>query len=398
MLNKDKKIAIVTCCLDDWGGSEELWFECIPHLQQKGIRNITVYKNQINNKQPQFVKLMNASINLTELLPKHKLLKKSYLTLIDVVNKIGNKIGVLNYQWNKSVGNLYKYLKASKPDLVLISQGINFDGLAYARQCLILNIPYLIVSHKAVEFFWPGEHQRAEMRETLLKARKSLYVSKHNLKLTEEQFGIRLKNSAVIVNPVREKPFNLPFPDTKNGFKLACIGRLFVIDKGQDILLRVLSNEKWRNRTISISFIGKGPNREALIEMAHLLELKNVSFDGFDNDLKSIWTNHHALILPSRSEGLPLTIIEAMSLSRICIVTNAGGNAEIIENGITGFVGEANENGIDDALENAWQKRNDWEIMGLKACDSIKKILPDNPEKIFSELIIEALNKTDLNN
>lgn len=388
-----KKIAIVTCCLEDWGGSEELWARGIPYLLASGITQITVYKNKIDPTHPEFVSLLEQNVNLKELSPKAKPIKSAYSKVIDSVLKIGDKLGVATYQWNRPAHQLFKQLTKAKPDFVIVSQGINFDGLVFANQCLLLNIPYLIVSHKAVNFFWPAEGDRSYMRETLVKAEQCLFVSQHNKELTEEQFGIRLKNSSIVINPVKTKVNPLPYPSISQGIKLACIGRLFVIDKGQDILLRILQQDKWKNRSISVSFIGKGPDKDALIDMAKLLGVNNVSFGGYQEGLETIWHEHHALIVPSRSEGLPLTIIEAMSLGRIVIATNAGGNAEVLQEAVTGFIGEADEKDFEKAMESAWAKRDEWERMGIDAAQHITKIIPENPAAIFANLIINILDR-----
>lgn len=392
MAENKKKLAIITCCFDDWGGSEELWAKSIPYLLDNGISDVTVYKNEINKDHPEFIKLIDRNIVLKELWPQTSLSKSVYLKLTDLIYQFSGKLKINRYQPNRVANQLAKYLKKNKPGFAIISQGINFDGLAYAYECLKLNIPYIIVCHKAVDFYWPAESDRNFMRETLLKAKKCLFVSQHNLNLTEEQFGIRLTNSDLVINPVKVEVSPQPYPDISKGFKLACIGRLFVIDKGQDILLRILNQPKWRERNISVSFIGKGPDKDGISEMAKLLNIQNISFGGFNGDLKEIWNHHHALILPSRSEGLPLTIIEAMSLGRVSIVTNAGGNAEVLEEGITGFIGECNEKDFEEAMERAWKKRDKWETMGLKSAEYISKTLPKKPEKIFADLVTETLN------
>ncbi|PWS29204.1 group 1 glycosyl transferase [Pedobacter yonginense] len=395
MVAHKKKLAIITCCLDDWGGSEELWAKSVPELLKHGLSDITIYKNEINKQHPEFIKLTDTNIHLKELWPQNSLARTVYLKLTDLIYQFGAKLKITPYQPNRVASQLAKFLRKNRPDFAVISQGINFDGLAFAYECLKLKIPYIIVCHKAVDFYWPDQRDRDFMRETLLKAAKCLFVSKHNLKLTEEQFGIRLPNSSVVINPVKVEVHPQPYPEVSNGFKLACIGRLFVIDKGQDVLLRILDQPKWRARNISVSFIGKGPDQEGIMEMAKLLNVQNISFGGFNGDLNEIWKHHHALILPSRSEGLPLTIIEAMSLGRVSIVTNAGGNAEVLEEGETGFIGECNEKDFEEAMERAWQKRDGWELMGKKSAEYIRKTIPKKPEKIFADLINEAIKATD---
>ena len=392
-MKKGKKLAIITCCLDDWGGSEELWARSIDILRNDGITDITIFKNEINTGHPEFAHLKSLGIHLKELTPRLSLLKNIQHRLSSYIHKIGEKLGISVYYWNKPVKRLYDFLKKDRPDLVLISQGINFDGLAFAQQCLKLHIPYVIVSHKAVDFFWPASGDREYMKETLLKAKKCLFVSEHNRTLTEEQFGIRLPDSGIVINPVKTTVLALPYPETTITYRLACVGRLFVIDKGQDILLRILSRPKWKTRNISISFIGQGPDEQGLIDLASLLGVDNVSFSGFKTALTDIWANHHALILPSRSEGLPLTVIEAMSLGRMVIATNVGGNAEIIEDEYSGFIAEANEKDFENAMERAWNRRGEWESMGIKASEVIKDKIPESPEKYFATLLKDIINE-----
>ena len=387
-MSKPPKIAIITCIIDDWGGSEDLWAKSVHILADEGINDITIYKNKINQNHPEFIKLKEKGIKLHELELNESFLKK-------IKSKLQDKTGAESfpYKWNKAVKVLYNYLKASSPDLAIISQGINFDGLQHAHQCLKLNIPYITIAQKGVDFYWPSAIERPYMRETLQKAKKCLFVSQYIKTLTEEQFGTRLPNGEVVFNPVKTKMSPVPYPSTAAGYRLACIGRLFILDKGQDILLKVLSQQKWRDRNISVDFIGIGPDLEALSEMADMLEIKNVAFKGYSADINKLWENYHALVLPSRSEGLPLVVVEAMAVGRVPITTYAGGNAEIVEDQQTGFMGDASERGFGEAMERAWLRREEWESMGIKAAEYIKANIPQHPETRFVEEIKNILKQ-----
>ncbi|WP_316833084.1 glycosyltransferase [Pedobacter aquatilis] len=390
--SKKRKIAIVTSLYDSWGGSEELWALSIPYLLDKENFSITLYKNTINKNQPEFVNLANYNVAMVQLAKDDHKLKNSFLIAKDLVKKVGDKLGLYKYTKNQAVQKFYQEMKKSMPALAIIAQGVNFDGLVYAYQCLLLKIPYIVVCQKSVDFYWPEPQDRKFMKDAFINAEKILFVSEQNLKITEEQFGMRFKNAEVVFNPVRVAKELLPFPTTDKGFKLACIGRLFVIDKGQDILLRILQKEKWKKRDISISLIGSGPDEEGLIEMARLLELENVNFVGFKTNLREIWKEHHALIFPSRSEGLPLTVLEAMSFGRLAILSNAGGNNEVVCDGINAFIGEPNELQFDQAMERAWENRHNWEAMGIDAYYHIQSVIPVRPEELFAEIVIKALN------
>ncbi|WP_158995712.1 glycosyltransferase family 4 protein [Mucilaginibacter sp. L196] len=385
---KKKKIAIVTSCDEDWGGSEELWGKSIAYFIEANYA-VTVYKNTINFQHPEFIKLANTGVDLIEL--KQPVIKKTYATrLRDKLKRIARGAAGKR-DFPKTVHAFTKKLINSQPNLVIVSQGINFDGLMYAALCLLQNIPYIIISQKAVDFYWPRKNDRAHMANAFKNALHCFFVSKHNLVLTEEQFGFRFNNASVIQNPNKVKAVE-PYPDDTNGIRLACVGRLFILDKGQDILLRIMTKPKWRERNISISFIGSGIDEAGLKDMARLLDIKNVKFTGFVDDITTVCKQHHAFIQPSRSEGLPLAIVEAMAAGRPVIASKAGGNAEIIQDGVTGYIGHANEDDFDEAMEKAWKNRHNWQAMGLAAANHITKTISLCPEAEFIKKVITLID------
>jgi glycosyltransferase involved in cell wall biosynthesis len=384
-----RKIVIVSSCTEDWGGSEELWGRSVPILQQAGY-SISVVKYWINRQHPEFVKLADRNVNLIEIFPARSISKR----VINKIGKIANQTALalkLIAPEGEDFSNYIRIMKEEAPELVIISQGINFDGLKMAYQCLLLNIPYVVISQKAVDFYWPHRDDRAFMLEALQKAKKNYFVSHHNHRLTEEQFGKKLTNGQVIFNPMKLSGKIVPYPKSAEVYRIACLGRLFLLDKGQDVLIRILSAQKWRERPVVISFIGKGVDEAALKDMAALLNVTNVEFVGHINDIEEMWKNYHALILPSRSEGLPLSMVEAMSAGRPVIISNAGGNTELVEEGLTGFIGYPNEASFGEALERAWQRRDEWEKIGATAAAFVSANVPKSPETDFANHILALL-------
>ena len=378
------KIVILTKCCDDWGGSEELWARSIPMLLTAGCQ-ITILKNKINRSHPRFVELEKWGVSLQELeVYQHDgLLKRIRKSFKEEVPP-SQKEDPLHIRFTDQ-------LRTIRPALVVVAQGINFDGLDYAQLCLSLQIPYVLISQKAVEFYWPAAAERAGMIRALTGAAACIFVSRHNQQLTEEQFGIRLPNARIIYNPVTRGSQALPYPSAEDGYRLACIGRLFILDKGQDILLRILSQKKWRERRVRVSFVGTGIDEEGIKSLAGLLQLTNVGFTGHLEDVSRIWHDHHALILPSRSEGLPLVVLEAMAAGRPVIVTTAGGSRELVEEGVTGFIGEANQESFATTMEAAWDQRDRWESMGAAAHDFIINQVPESPETEFANCLTNLL-------
>jgi glycosyltransferase involved in cell wall biosynthesis len=280
-----------------------------------------------------------------------------------------------------------------RPDLVVISQASNFDGVYLAAICRRLGLPYAFVTQKASEWHWSQDSMLHHQRAAYGGALHTYFVSRHNLRLTEEQLGLALPRASVIRNPFLVSWDQRPaWPGGGDSWRLACVARLYPLEKGQDMLLRVLAREKWRARELTVTFFGAGPFRESLECMAAFLGVLRVRFHGFIDDTASIWNDHHGLILPSRCEGLPLVVVEAMLSGRLPIVTDVAGSREVIEDGETGFLaGGANENAIDDVMERAWQRRAEWRLISQRAAMSIRRRIPRDPAGVFSDELLRLI-------
>jgi len=277
-----------------------------------------------------------------------------------------------------------------RPTLIVISQGQNFDGTHFVRLCRRLKLPYVLISQKASDLTWPRDRARAEIRLGFESAKRCFFVSNHNLKLTEDQIGTLLNNAEIVRNPYLVDRKTLPWPEDSAGLRLACVARLDVFEKGQDLLIRVLAKSAWKERDLTVSFYGRGFNQQALVELAKKMGVHKVAFMGHTNDVSGIWRDHHALFLTSRCEGLPLCLVEAMMSGRPAIVTDVGGNAEILEHEVTGFIAASpSETEIDIALERAWQRRHEWRKMGEIAAERIRELVPNAPEEMFAERLVE---------
>ncbi len=293
--------------------------------------------------------------------------------------------------------SLAAHLTARRTDLVVVSQGDNYDGLHFGHLCRKLKIPYALISQKAADHFWPPDESRLYRREVFEGAARCFFVSEHNRRLTEDQIGAGLANASVVRNPYlvgRDGP--LPWPGREEEcLRLACVARLYVLDKGQDILLRVLAREKWKGRSLHVSFFGRGVNAESLANLAARLGVRNVSFEGQTRDVPGVWREHHALVLPSRAEGLPLALVEAMMCGRPALVTKVGGNAEVIGNRVTGFLAAPDEDSIDAALEEMWAGRGELREMGSRAAQSIRELVPANPAEDFADALLDLACASD---
>lgn len=64
----------------------------------------------------------------------------------------------------------------------------------------------------------------------------------------------------------------------------------------------------------------------------------HVCWPGFQEDMVSVYTNSHIVVLPSYREGLPKALIEACSIGRPIVTTNVPGCRDVVKNNVNGFL------------------------------------------------------------
>ena len=98
--------------------------------------------------------------------------------------------------------------------------------------------------------------------------------------------------------------------------------------------------------------------------------------------------------MASSGEGKPLALAEAMLCGRPAVVTDVGGNAELVNDSVTGFVAQsATLAGVRDALERSWVRRNSWAEMGARAHDLVARALDPPPGNVVADAIVDAMAK-----
>jgi glycosyltransferase involved in cell wall biosynthesis len=369
-----------------WGGSEELWSATAAVLASEGHR-VTVFKSGVDDSEPRIRRLRELSARIRDL-ARFPLMPRRLFTLVRSLSS-GAAYG------HEVVRLLIGLALSRRPDFVVVSQGGNHDGYFLAEVCRRLRLPYAIVSHKASELYWPADWQQTTIAAVYRAACACFFVSEHSRRLTEEQLGFPLERAAVVRNPflVPWEP-RTDWPDDRRELRFACVGRLHPKEKGQDLLLRVLARRRWRDRPLSVTFYGDGLQRASLERMAHNLGLTNATFAGFVRDVPAIWSAHHGLILPSRCEGLPIALVEAMLSGRVPVVTDVGGNSEIVDDGATGYLAAAaTEDALDDAMERAWNERHRWREIGAAAAARIRMLVPSEPERCFAKRLVELASR-----
>jgi glycosyltransferase involved in cell wall biosynthesis len=384
-----KKIAFVsTMGGSPWGGSELLWSDAAAHLLREGH---AVAANVAGWAAParQIVALREAGVDVLE-----RRRPLSHPVSGSIRRFAGRLLDPFRTRSDRSAFN--RWLACQRPDLTCISSGWIQDDLGLMRLCRLSGRAYALIIHANAEQWWPADGSARALIDIYQGARRVFFVAERNRQMLETQLGIALEHTEVVRNPISISRDAAPgWPAAAEPVRLACIGRLEPMAKGQDLLLQVLAAEPWRSRKVEVSFFGRGDAEEGLRRLAKRLELEpRVHFCGQVDDIEGVWASHHMLVLPSRYEGLPLVTVEAMICGRPVIVTDVAGNNEIVQDGLTGFVAEApSVRHLRLAMERAWENRCRWEAMGQAAAKAARQFLPNDPGAVLAHKLLELAGR-----
>ncbi len=118
------------------------------------------------------------------------------------------------------------------------------------------------------------------------------------------------------------------------------VGRLTPV-KGVDVLLRAVRLVHAQEPDFRLRIAGSGACMGDLRELTRSLEIDGcVEFLGDVSDTAKCLRQSSMLVLPSRSEGLSIAILEAMGVGLPVIATRVGGTPEAVEHGRTGILVE----------------------------------------------------------
>ncbi|NDV21848.1 glycosyltransferase family 4 protein [Desulfovibrio sp. JC022] len=121
-----------------------------------------------------------------------------------------------------------------------------------------------------------------------------------------------------------------------DGKSLLFLSRM-IKGKGADELLEAFSLLSGKYEGLKLVMAGDGPERERLMEKSASLKLKNAFFPGYirDEAKSSTLAQSCVFLLPSKSEGCPVSLLEAMSVGLVPVVTGVGGIKDVVKPGQT---------------------------------------------------------------
>lgn len=370
-----------------WGGSEVLWSETALRLLKKENTDIAFSVQKWNPTPPHIESLISAGAKgyLRQPPPPASIAKMAFKKLFK----------------HRGRSDSWKFdcIQGFQPDLVVLSLGNHNSSSEWMEYFMKQNVAYtLIIQLVRDGSNVPGDKDPSykKLKAGYLGATRVFCVSEDNLNILRKQFANPLTNASIIFNPYKHPGQQLKYPALNGMIQVAVTASLNINHKGHDILFDLLRNEKWRNRNIHFNLYGNGPHEEILKNLAAFFGIESqITFQGFEPDVSKIWSHNHALLLPSRMEGMSLALLEALMHERTAITTDLGDSKKLMEDNTHGFIIKAPTTELlDEALERAWQAREQWEEMGKKAKERLANIIPPDPVEHFSleiEKILETL-------
>jgi glycosyltransferase involved in cell wall biosynthesis len=358
-----------------WGGSEELWYLSALEFIESGYEvNVLVYDFGYLNNKLENLKSSGARI--------HTRTRKNKL-----VYRLLRRVKLFNGWLNP-----YNVLKKVNPDIIVVTDGATYytsdeNNLSEILINYFIN-KYNIICQGNSQYHLPKNRDNAI--ELFTKANKVFFVSNRNKEECFHQLAFQLENSLVIQNPINIDPKNtVQFPEINEFVHIALVGRLEIAEKGQDLIIKMLSNGFWKKANCRFHIFGDGNDElylKKLIQYYGVEEL--IKVEGKD-DISRIWKKCHILLLPSLIEGTSLSMLEALYFGRICVVSDVGGANEWIEDGLNGFLIDwSTEKLIEQKLKNVLKEKNNWYKMSSNARESVMSKIDINPGKsMFNHLL-----------
>lgn len=243
------------------------------------------------------------------------------------------------------------------------------------------NTPSVSIKESRFPFIWKI------LYKTLFKnADKIICQSKHMVDDFKKNFGFNTKKMICIYNPVDidmiEKESNAqPSPFQTSEYKNVVVVSKMMPQKGIDLLITSFAEKKEKVSRIKLWILGEGKYFYSYHQLSKMLEIDDqVIFVGRQENPFVWMKNADLLLLPSRYEGLPNVVLEAMACGCKVMTTNhPGGTREVME--LTGNI----ENIVDELTwEPTWFIEDSTNSTDkLRKYFSVEKIIKDY-EEIFS--------------
>lgn len=221
-----------------------------------------------------------------------------------------------------------------RPDVVHVQCGSPRSAVVPRELAIEARVPLIITENYVGDDLDVTDEGLERIRRTYRRAFAAIAVCEENLRLLRERFGLRAERQVVIRYGVELPSDVRPRDGAPKVFKAITVARLSP-RKGIDVLIRaaaVLSDEI-RSR-FEFTLVGDGEQGAHLKELARKSGVAGrLRFADWSNDVQTLLREHDLFILPSRAEGQPIALLEALAACLPCIASAVSGIPEALGEG-----------------------------------------------------------------
>ena len=238
---------------------------------------------------------------------------------------------------------ILRFLQNDRPDVVHIHmsyKGSFFRKYQIHKLCIKYGIPDIIHLHGS-EFkkWYDFSSQKDAIRKMLRECNRVVVLGDEWNKIV---LNIEPKAKTFVISNTVHIPSKIAHYDSP--FNVLFMGVL-IKRKGVFDLIETINNLRLTNRLQNINFIfaGTGAEEAELKKICRNYKLDdNIEFLGWisGENKKQLYVNSQMAILPSYNEGLPISILEAISYGLPVVSTNVGDISSAVLNGVNGYLYE----------------------------------------------------------
>lgn len=352
-----------------WGGSELHWLEMAKYYcQQKKSVTCLVYNWQQKEEKLQELKNLGCKIIY---IPNSCRAKNNYFQKI-------------RYEWLTKIEQIFfiKNFDFTKYDFVYINQGGMIEVANSPWKNIYKKISNYVLTFHSYDLGYIKNQKKVEiLKKWIIKAKKCFVATKKIETFISDNLILATDNFRILFNPLSIPicKISTPLPKLENGNIVAIVlAEYNVAVKAQDKLIMAIAKSKIRNENIIFKLFGEGKDEQYLNELIKKNNLQEkIKLMGKTKEVAKQLQNAHLLLQLTNIDAMPISVLEAMNMSRICLVSNLGDMTNWIKDQYNGFVSEnAEVENIILTLERCLQDRNRFEELSINAFDTFKQKYP----------------------
>ncbi|MHA1284843.1 MAG: glycosyltransferase family 4 protein [Promethearchaeota archaeon] len=297
---------------DLWAGAEVVTFNLLKKLKNNKLTIKVVVLNE-----GKFAKVVNKIGIDTIILDENKL---SFWEIFERLKSIVyyDSPDILHSHRYKE--NILAYLVSRRKNIKLLTTIHGMPEIYQAKN----NVKYKIISK--INFFILSKYFH-----------RVISVSNNIKNILLESFGFNPEKITVIHNGI-EIPKIISKEKNRNSFIIGSAGRLFPV-KNYPLFIKIAKQLRNLSDKFYFELVGEGPEYYNLKKLVKTFKIEDSFFiKKFTDNMRDFYNGLDLYINTSFHEGIPLTILEAMSYGIPVVASNVGGINEIILNGVNGYL------------------------------------------------------------